>query len=66
MNTVAATSPQAAVINTKALQDRIFSVFGSIWKAIRKLAWIAQHTPAYSERLLRDKDLGPEFRRMKW
>jgi hypothetical protein len=66
MNTLAVTSPQTRPHYTKAVQDRIFTVFGSIWKAIRKLACITRHTPAYSERLLRDKDLGPEFRRMKW
>jgi len=66
MNTVALKAPQIVDTNSKVMQDKIYAVIEVSWKQIKKLAWLFEHTPGYSERLLRDKDLGAEFRRMKW
>ncbi len=65
MNTVALKVPETVNTNSKVMRDKIYAVIEASWKQIKKLAWLFEHTPSYSERLLRDKNLGPEFRRMK-
>jgi hypothetical protein len=66
MNTVAIKAQQAVDNNSNLIQDKIFSLIKASWKQIKKLAWLFEHTASYSERLLRERDLGPEYRRMKW
>ena len=66
MNTVALKAPQTVDTNSEVLRDKIYAVIEVSWKQIKILAQLFAHTPSYSERLLRDKDLGPEYRRMKW
>ncbi len=65
MNTVALKAQQSVDTNFNLIQDKIHTVIEASWKQIKKLAWFFEQTPSYSERLLRDKDLGAEFRRMK-
>jgi hypothetical protein len=65
MNTVALKTPQTVDTNSTVVQDKTYAVIEASWKHIKKLAWLFEHTPSYSERLLRDKNLGLEFRRMK-
>ncbi len=66
MNTVTLKAPQTVNTNSRAVQDKIYAVIEASWKQIVKLPWLFEQTPSYSERLLRDKDLGPEYRRMRW
>ncbi|MCH8106675.1 MAG: hypothetical protein IIC58_14420 [Proteobacteria bacterium] len=66
MNTVALKAPQTVDTNSEVLQDKLYAIIEASKKAVMKLAWLFEHTPGYSERLLRDKDLGAEFRRMKF
>jgi hypothetical protein len=66
MNTVALKTPQTVDTDTKEMQDKIFAVIEASWKAMRKFAWTILHTPAYSDQLLRDKNLGIEYRRMRF
>lgn len=66
MNTVAVKVPQNVDINLKVMQDKIYAVIEAGKRQIKKLGWLFAHTPAYSDRLLRDRNLGPEFRLMKW
>ena len=66
MNKVALKAPQTVDTNPKVVQEKIIALIEASWKQIKKLAWLFKHTPSYSERLLRDKDLGPEYRRMRW
>ena len=66
MNTVTLKASHCVDINSKVVRDKIFTVIEAARKQIKNLAWLFEHTPSYSERLLRDEYLGPEFRRMKW
>ena len=66
MNTVAIKAQQAVDNNSNLIQDKIFTVIEASWKQIKKLAWLFEHAASYSDRLLRDKNLSPEYMRMKW
>lgn len=66
MNTATLKAPQTLDTDTKVVQHNILAGIEASWKAFRKFPWTLLSTPAYSDQLLRDKNLGAEFRRMKW
>lgn len=57
MNTLTIKVPHTVDIDTKAMQDKIFAVIETSWKASRNLAQVIFATPTYSNRILRNKHL---------
>ena len=66
MNTLTVKQPQASIVDTKAMENRIYAALEAGKKQVKRMSWLFERHPGFAEKNAWDGHLGLELRRLRW